>query len=156
MDKLIALTLEYGLPILIIACAIIFVVGLLKICKVFSKIQNKGVKKFLYYFIDIALSFAGVAIYFVITKTPFIVSDYLAYGLAQVTVTVALYAAYENFHIRGLVQILIGCVAGWFKKNPNNKFVKALKSMGLDEAAITRIQNNANAELERTKNTQTK
>ena len=61
MDKLIALTLEYGLPILIIACAIIFVVGLLKICKVFSKIQNKGVKKFLYYFIDIALSFEKIA-----------------------------------------------------------------------------------------------
>jgi hypothetical protein len=156
MDRLIALTLEYGLPILIIACAIIVVVGLLKLCKVFSKIQNKGVKKFLYYFIDIALSFAGTAIYFTITKTPFIFSDYLAYSLAQITFTVALYAAYENFHIRGLVQIILGCIAGWFKKNPNNKIAKALKAMGLDEAAITRVQNNANAELERAKNTQTK
>ena len=38
-------------------------------------------------------------------------------------------------------------IASWFKKNPENKYVKALKGLGLTEEAIKRIQCLTDSEL---------
>jgi hypothetical protein len=158
MDKILAITTEYGLPVLVIACAIIFIIGLLKLCKVFDKIQSKGLKKFLYYALDIILSFVGIFVYFKIANIEFAWLTYIKYSVSQLTVTVALYAFYESVHIRTFVQFLIKCVATWLKKNPNSTIAKNLKKLGLDAAAIERVQKNvtAEAEIAKQKTTQTK
>ena len=158
MEKIIPIVLEYGLPVLVIACSIIFIIGILKLCKVFDKIQSKGLKKFLYYFLDIILAFVGIFIYFKIAGIEFVWGSYINYSLSQLTVTVALYAFYESVHIRTFVQFLIKCVATWLKKNPNSTIAKNLKKLGLDTAAIERVQKNvtAEAEIAKQKTTQTK
>ena len=158
MEKIIPIVLEYGLPVLAIACSIIFIIGILKLCKVFDKIQSKGLKKFLYYFLDVILSFVGIFVYFKIAGIEFVWGSYINYSLSQLTVTVALYAFYESVHLRTFVQFLIKCFASWLKKNPNSTIGKNLKKLGLDTEAIERIQRNVNAEAEaaKQKTTQTK
>lgn len=57
--------------------------------------------------------------------------------LAQISATTTLYAIYENFGVRKLVQMGLAWVASWFKKNPESKFTKAAKALGFDEEKIT-------------------
>lgn len=57
--------------------------------------------------------------------------------LTQVSATTTLYAIYENFGVRKLVQIGLAWVASWSKKNPESKFTKAAKALGFDEEKIS-------------------
>lgn len=140
---------QYGIAVFIIASCIIFFIGTLKLCKVFNKVQNKDVRKFIYYLLNVALSFGGSAIYFAIFKHDF--STYVVFSCTQVGATTTLYAIYEYFGVRKCVQLFLSWVATWFKKNPENKLVKALKGLGLTEDAITNIQAIAATELEKAK-----
>lgn len=139
MDKLLEYISIYGWAILVIAVAIISFIGILKLCKVFTKIESSNVKKLLYYILDVALSFAGSAIYFAIFHKAF--SGYVVYSFAQLFATTTLYAVYENFGIRALVQYLINLIANWIKKNPDSKLSKDLKKIGLGEEQIKEIKN---------------
>lgn len=98
----------YGLPILFISIAVIFIIGVLKYFKVFDKIKSANVKKFIYYALDIVLSFGLVAIYFAVDKISF--TTYLNYCFKTVTAVTAIYAIYENFGLRKLVR----CLGTWF------------------------------------------
>lgn len=149
MEQILDYISHYGLAVFVIASCIIAFIGILKLCKVFSKIENKNIKKLIYYVLNVALAFAGSAIYFAIYKLNF--NGYVMFACTQVGATTTLYAIYENFGVRKLVQILLAWIATWFKKNPEDKLVKALKGLGLTEEAIAKLQTAANAELEKNK-----
>ena len=136
---------RYGLPVLVIAICIIAIIGTLKLCKVFNKIQNADVKKCIYYALNFVLAFAGAAIYFGIFHINF--SEYVTFAFAQVSVTTTIYSVYEHFGVRKLVQKFINWLAFKFKKDPNCKVVKDLKSLGLTEDAIVKIQNAVGVEI---------
>lgn len=138
MDKIIAYVEQYGLPILVIAVCIIAFIGILKLCKAFCWIKSSKIKKLVYYISDIALAFGGAAIYFALYKISF--SEYLVYVGAELGVTTTLYAVYENFGIRELWKLLLEVFAKWLKGNPDNKIAKQLKSLGLNEDAIAKVQ----------------
>lgn len=149
MEQILTYIATYSLPVFVIATCTILLIGILKLCKVFNKIENKNVKKFVYYMLDVFLSFGISALYFVIFKLNF--ENYIWFSVAQVSATTTLYAIYENFGVRKLVQMLLACIANWFKKNPESKLVKALKGLGLTEEAVTKLQALANTELENAK-----
>lgn len=138
MDKVVEYIQTYGWSILIIAVCVIVFIGILKLCKVFDKIKSSAVKKVIYYGLDVALAFGGSAIYFACFHKSF--TGYVVYSVAQLVVTTTLYAIYENFGIRKLVQCLISVVANWIKKNPDKEFSKWAEKVGL-EASLVAIQN---------------
>lgn len=144
MDKIISYVETYGLAILVIALITIFLIGTLKVCKVFSKIQSAKIKKLVYYICDVVLAFGGSAIYFAIFKISF--SEYLVYAGAELSITTFLYAVYENFGIRELVKILINVIAKAIKGDPNSKINKELKKLGLNEDSVNRVNILLNAE----------
>ena len=145
MDKLLEYISIYGWAIIIIAVAVIALVGILKLCKVFNKIESKNIKKTIYFGLNIALSFAGSAIYFAIFHKAF--TGYVVYCLAQVTVTNIVYSIYEYGHIRTLFQYLLNLFASWVKKNPDSKLAKDLKKLGLGEEQIEEIKNTVNSKI---------
>lgn len=149
MEQILEYITRYGLSVFVIASCIIALIGILKLCKVFDKITNKNVKKLIYYVLNIVLAFGGSAIYFAAFKISF--SGYVVFAFAQVGATTTLYAIYENFGVRKLVQIALDAIAKWFKKNPEHKVTKALKSLGLTEEAIESVKAYANTELEKEK-----
>ena len=126
---------QNGLPVFVIASCSILLIGILKLCKVFDKISNKNIKKLICYILNVVLSFGGVAIYYAAFKIGF--NSYLTFYLTQVSATTTLYAIYENFGVRKLVQIGLAWVASWSKKNPESKFTKAAKALGFDEEKIS-------------------
>lgn len=132
MEQILQFIQNYGLPVFVIASGIIVLLGILKLCKVFNKIQNANVKKFLYYVIDIALAFGGVAIYFAIFKESF--ADYVTVSLTQITATTTLYAIYENLGARKLVQLFWNWFSGVVEKDKHKQLVKFAKAVGLDNA----------------------
>lgn len=132
MEQILEFIQNYGLPVFVVATSIIVLLGILKLCKVFNKIQNKNIKKFIYYVIDIALSFGGVAIYFAIFKKDF--TDYITICLTQITATTTLYAIYENLGARKLVQLFWNWFGGVVKKDEHKQLVKFAKAVGLDNA----------------------
>ena len=135
MEQILDFISQYGLPVFVIASCSILLIGILKLCKVFNKISNKNVKKLIFYILNVVLSFGGAAIYYAAFKVGF--ESYLMFCLTQVSATTTLYAIYENFGVRKLVQIGLAWVASWSKKNPESKFTKAAKALGFDEEKIS-------------------
>lgn len=152
MDKIISYVETYGLAILVIALITIFLIGTLKVCKVFSKIQSAKIKKLVYYICDVVLAFGGSAIYFAIFKINF--SEYLVYAGAELGVTTTLYAVYENFGIRELVKMVVNIIANAIKGNPDAKINKQLKKLGLSEDSVNRVNVLLNAEKSLVENKQ--
>lgn len=145
MEQILNYILKFGPTAFILGTIIIAFIGLLKLCKAFDWIKNKDVKKLVYYILNISLSFGVAAIYFAIYNVDF--SGYVMFSCSQVGSTTALYAIYENFGLRKLWQMALSWIASWFKKNPENKYVKALKGLGLTEEAVKRIQTLTDSEL---------
>lgn len=135
MEQILGFIKEFGLPVFVIASCIIALIGILKLSKVFDKINNKSVKKLFYYLLDVVLSFGGVAIYFKCFGVGF--DGYLVFCATQISATTTLYAIYENFGVRKLVQIGLTGIATWFKHNPENKFTKAAKALGFSPEKIS-------------------
>ena len=135
MEQILEFISQYGLPVFVIASCSILLIGILKLCKVFNKISNKNIKKLIYYILNVVLSFGGVAIYYAAFKIGF--NSYLIFCLTQISATTTLYAIYENFGVRKLVQIGLAWVTSWSKKNPESKFTKAAKALGFDEEKIS-------------------
>lgn len=138
MDKLLSYIQTYGLSILVIAVSIIAVIGLLKVCKVFDKIQSKNVKKFIYYALDIVLSFGGSAIYFACFHKDF--AGYAMYCVSELTVVTTLYAVYENCGLRAFVKFLLSLTINALKKNPEDQLGKWAEKIGL-EKSLEELQN---------------
>lgn len=112
----------YGLPILLMSVIIILLIGILKYFKVFDKITNKNVKKFIYYVLDIALSFCLVAIYYAIYDISF--KTYLNYCYKTIVATSVMYAIYENFGLRKLLHWL----GTWFVNFIAKKQIETAKT----------------------------
>ena len=130
MEQIIAFIEQHGLSVFVIATSIILVIGILKLCKVFSKIKNDNVKKCIYYALDVVLSFAGAAIYYGAFKLDF--SNYVVFCTTQIGATTTLYAIYENFGVRKLVQMFLAWIATKIKKDPKSKLAKICKKIGLE------------------------
>lgn len=126
---------SYGLPILVIAICAIIILGILKLCKVFDKITNKDIRKCVFLIIDVVLAFGLAAIYFALFNKAF--SGYVVYSGTQFVVIVALYAMYENWGLRKIVQILLSAITNWFKNDKESKFKKLAIKLGLDQAVMT-------------------
>ena len=135
MEQILEFISQYGLPVFVIAFCSILLIGILKLCKVFNKISNKNIKKLIYYILNVVLSFGGAAIYYAAFKIGF--NSYLIFCLTQVSATTTLYAIYENFGVRKLVQIGLAWVTSWSKNNPESKFTKAAKALGFDDDKIS-------------------
>lgn len=147
MEQIIAYISQYGLPVFVLASCIIVLIGILKLCKVFDKIDSKNIKKLIYYILNIVLAFGASAIYFAIFKMSF--ADYLMFSCTQVGATTTLYAIYENFGIRKLVRMLFDWIIKQTKKNPNYKVIKLLNSMGVTADKIAEIQAIVDTSLEK-------
>ena len=156
MEQIIQYVTQYGLPVFIIASCIIALIGILKLCKVFAKIQTRGVEKLVYYILDIILSFAGAAIYYAIFTLDW--TTYVAFCGTQICATTTLYAIYENFGVRKLFEIFRTWLAKVFAQNKNNKFVKLVQDIGLEDALaeIQKIINSAALEKAKTQNDEQK
>ena len=134
MEEILNFIAEWGLPHFLIGLIIINAIGVLKICKVFSKINSSAVKKFLYYALDITLSFGVVAVYYALWHLEFV--NYLTYSLEQLGLITTIYAIYENFRIRDGWKKVLNWVGSWFKYNPDNAVTKLAKKIGFDQALI--------------------
>lgn len=131
MEELLMYIESHGLPVFIIASCIIAIIGILKLCKIFNKIESADIKKCIYYALDIALSCIFVAIYFAIFNISW--SSYVLFSITQIGATTTLYAIYENLGVRKCVRALIT----YIKKamaNKSSKFAKLIDKLGLDEA----------------------
>lgn len=95
---------QYGIAGIVIACIIIFVIGILKFFKVFNKIE-KSARKPIFLILDIALAFGLTALYYVIFNISFSI-NYIVYSLSIVPVVLALYAVYENLGLRKLLKLI--------------------------------------------------
>lgn len=129
---------KYGISLLVIACIIIACIGILKACKVFNKIPSANVKKVLYYALDIAFAFAFAAIYFALSKHGF--AKYLAYTGAEICVVTTLYAVYENFGVRKLLEVVVALIQKALAKKKNVKLTKIVEQLGIENSLIE-IQN---------------
>lgn len=147
MEQIFEYIKQYSLPVFIIASCIIALIGILKLCKVFDKISNKNIKKCIYYMLNVALAFSGAAIYFAAFKISF--TDYVAFSFTQVGATTTLYAIYENFGVRKLVQMLLDWLSSKLKSDPDNALSKTLKKLGLTEDAIANVKATVTAEAEK-------
>lgn len=145
MEDILKYIQAYGLPVFIIASCIIAILGILKLCKAFAKVQNANLKKFIYYVMDIALSFGGAAIYFAAFKEDF--SAYIGFSIAQISATTTLYAIYENLGARKLVQMFFAWFGDLINKDNHNKLIKFAKSVGI-ENAIEELKQYAVKQLE--------
>lgn len=90
---------------IIVACAVIFIMGILKkAC--FGKIKNKLLRKVVLSFAPIIMAFPTTALYFVSDNIPF---QWYWYACALISVlTILMYWLYENTGLRDLIT-LIGC-----------------------------------------------
>ena len=121
----------YGFAVLFIAVGIIAFIGLLKICGVFKCLTGKKVlKTAVYYSLDIVLSFGVAALYFKLADKDF--AQYLTYCAAQVAVTTTLYAVYENFGLRALIQKIVASIQTAIKNSKNEQLVRFVQQMGID------------------------
>lgn len=147
MEQILEYITKYGLPVFVIASCIILIIGILKLCKVFNKISNKNVKKFVYYILNVVLAFVGAVIYFAAFKISF--TGYVAFSFTQVGATTTLYAIYENFGVRKLVQMFLDWLGSKLKSDPDSKLSKTLKKLGLTEDAIANVKATVTAETEK-------
>lgn len=135
MDHLVEYVKSYGLAILIIALSTIVFIGILKLCGVFKRLNNVVVKKVVYYSLDVAISFGIGALYFKCFSKNF--DQYLTYSLAQTATTTTLYAIYENFGLRALVQKLVSLICTAIENNKHTRFVKVIQQIGIDNVLQT-------------------
>lgn len=149
MEEILGFIAMYGIPVFVIATCIIAFLGILKLCKVFDKLTNRSVKKFVYYTLDVTLAFVGSLLYFLIFHVDF--SGYLMFCITQVSATTTLYAIYENFGFRKLLQMGLDKLAQAIKNSPNTKLTKTLTSLGLNETAIANIKEAVVVEAEKMK-----
>lgn len=102
MDILFELAKEYGLPIVLNACIVIFLIGVLKFLGVFNKV-SKSNRKPIFLTLTYILGFGVASAYYAIFKIDF--SSIVAYGLTVATATSLLYVPYENLKLRDLLAL---------------------------------------------------
>lgn len=132
MEQILLYIAEYGLAVFVIATAIILTIGILKVCKVFDKLQNKDVKKIIYYALNVALSFGYVALYYVIFTLNW--DTYWILCITQMGATTTLYNIYENFGLRKLLQMFLTWFTKVTTKKNTEKFAQLVQDMGLTNA----------------------
>lgn len=136
---------KWGISTLVIAVISIVLMGVLKLCKLFTKIKSADIKKIIYTAIQAVFGFGFSALYYVIFRIPFDLS-YVGYSIAVVSITIIGYHYYETIGLRKFVRWLLGIFAKWFAANPNNKIDKSLKKLGLTEDQINAVHGTINAE----------
>ena len=85
---------SHSLNVILLAVAVVILVGTLKFFGVFKKIQSKDVKRFIYLVLDVALSFGLGALYIWAFKLEW--AMYLPLVIELVPAVLVAYAIYEN------------------------------------------------------------
>ena len=131
---------KYGLPVLVIACITILLIGVLKYFNVFNKIPKDN-RKPVYYILNYVLVFGLVAAYYAIFKRPF--DDYVAYSIVSATAVTGVYALYENIHLRDLLHCIGNFIVGKVAKNQ----IEAAKNKPVKNATKSSEKTNNNTKI---------
>lgn len=145
MEEIATFITEYGLPVFIIACCIIALIGILKLFKVFDLIKSDDIKKCVYYILVVSFSCIFAAIYFAIFDVSW--SGYLLFIVSQIGATTTLYQIYENLGIRKCVRLFIEYIQKVLASK-DSKFTKLINKIGLDEA-VKELQTVVEAEKQK-------
>lgn len=121
---------KYGLPVVLIACITILLIGILKYFDVFKKV-SKDSRKPIYYALTYVIVFGLVALYYSICNIPF--TDYIAYSIVAGTAVNLLYPLYENLKIRDLLAIVGNFIVSKVAKNQIEAAKNKPKSDKADE-----------------------
>lgn len=119
MDEFLVFLQTYGLAMGLIALAGVALLGILKYCKVFEKVQNENVRHYLYIIISAGLSVIGTAIYLVATK-----SFEWAYFFTVAAAIWALNQTFYNIFKTTKLNALATKVLDWVKQNFDKIFKK--------------------------------
>ncbi len=122
---------NYGLPVLVIACITILLIGILKYFNVFNKISQDN-RKPIYYVLNYVFVFILVAIYYAIFKRPF--DDYVTYSIVSATAVSGLYTLYENTKLRDLFKLIGNFI---ITKVAKNQIEKAKESISTTDTKST-------------------
>ena len=131
---------NYGLVVVLFACATIFLIGVLKYFNAFRKVEKSN-RKPIYLSLTYVFAFGLSAIYFGIYGLDF--NNYIAFATIIATTSSLLYPLYENLKLRDLLAILgnfiIKVVA---KKQVENEVekLKTEKTLGLLSIAETEVE----------------
>lgn len=137
MEAILEFVKAYGLPALIIGVIIIAIVGCLK--PLVAKVTNKDLRKFIFYAVDVGLSFATVAIYYVIFKINF--GTYVADAIKQFVAVIVLYAFYEQVGLRKIWQMFTGWLSSVLFKDPEKKMLELMSKMKVPQDKIDEVKN---------------
>lgn len=124
--------IDNALAITIISWITIMIVGIIKDFDLFNKIK-KNLRRPIYLIIDSILAFGLSALYFAIFKIEFN-TIFIHFSIKSISITLSLYALYENTKLKDLVAI------------GKEKLVKAIGKNIID-AQVQKIVNDSNAKL---------
>lgn len=123
-NGLYAILTNHGLPVLLIACATIFIIGVLKYFEVFRKIEKSN-RKPIYLILTYAFAFGLTAGYYGVYNLDF--ANYPAYAFMVSTATSLIYPLYENLKLRDLLAIIGNFIIKVFAKKQLEKEIDKLK-----------------------------
>ncbi len=94
---------NYGLVVVLFACAKLFLIGVLKYFNAFRKVEKSN-RKPIYLSLTYVFAFGLSAIYFGIYRLDF--ANYIAFATIIATTSSLLYPLYENLKLRDLLSLL--------------------------------------------------
>lgn len=126
MDELLIFFQQYGLWLTVIAVLGIVILGVLKYCKVFSKLEEK-VRHLLYLVISVGLSIIGSVIYLACVHQLDI--SYIAVlATAIFALNQAAYTIYDTTTLKDLVAKLLDWIKGLIKSGKAQEITKEISS----------------------------
>ncbi len=121
MNELITFFNNYGLAITIIAVVGIIILGVLKYCNLFKKLEEKN-RHYIYLAISIGISLIASAVYLLITKQ-FVWDYFLIIAGAIYVLNQTFYNIFKTTSLNALGTKILDFIKAWFvkKKEPDDK-----------------------------------
>lgn len=121
MNELITFFNNYGLAITIIAVVGIIILGVLKYCNLFKKLEEKN-RHYIYLAISISISLIASAVYLLITKQ-FVWDYFLIIAGAIYVLNQTFYNIFKTTSLNALGTKILDFIKAWFvkKKEPDDK-----------------------------------
>lgn len=118
-EMIIEFFVKYGWQLTLIALGGIVILGIMKACKLFEKVEKEN-RKYIYAAISTGFSAIGSLIYLLVTGgfewISFLLLIVVLYMLNQ-----TMYAAYETYGIRKLFKWIVDTIKKLFNKNKSDK-----------------------------------
>ncbi len=121
MNELITFFNNYGLAITIIAVVGIIILGVLKYCNLFKKLEEKN-RHYIYLAISVGISLIASAVYLLITKQ-FVWDYFLIIAGAIYVLNQTFYNIFKTTSLNALGTKILDFIKAWFvkKKEPDDK-----------------------------------